>query len=213
MSTMAEAMAKIAEINRVEGFDAGEFAVEYTDMETGETRKRLPVVVQIAWFRLKYPDGKIAVSAVPEDGGFTASAKIYANYRDSAECYLAEAQAWRGPDEAKPGVSAREWSQTAAIGIALRNAGFGLQVDAVEPCDGASSAPETQTAEPTPEDILERAMNTPCPITKYSGKTLGEVLVIDPNALNWVANKFTGNAEISEAAKTICEYAVRQASA
>lgn len=213
MSTIAEAMAKIAEINRVEGFDAGEFAVEYTDMETGETRKRLPVVVQIAWFRLKYPEGKIAVSAVPEDGGFTTSAKIYANYRDGAECYLAEAQAWRGPDEAKPGVSAREWSQTAAIGIALRNAGFGLQVDAVEPGDRASNAPEAQTAEPTPEDILERAMNTPCPITKYSGKTLGEVLVIDPNALNWVANKFTGNAEISEAAKTICEYAVRQASA
>lgn len=213
MSTIAEPMAKIAEINRVEGFDAGEFAVEYTDMETGETRKRLPVVVQIAWFRLKYPEGKIAVSAVPEDGGFTASAKIYANYRDSAECYLAEAQAWRGPDEAKPGVSAREWSQTAAIGIALRNAGFGLQVDAVETGDRATSAPETQRAEPTPEDILERAMNTPCPITKYSGKTLGEVLVIDPNALNWVANKFTGNAEISEAAKTICEYAVRQASA
>lgn len=213
MNTMAEAMAKIAEINRVEGFDAGEFAVEYTDMETGEMRKRLPVVVQIAWFRLKYPEGKIAVSAVPEDGGFTASAKIYANYRDGAECYLAEAQAWRGPDEAKPGVSAREWSQTAAIGIALRNAGFGLQVDAVEPGDGASSAPETRTAEPTPDAILERAMNTPCPITKYSGKTLGEVLVIDPNALNWVANKFTGNAEISEAAKTICEYAVRQASA
>ena len=213
MSTMAEAMAKIAEINRVKGFDAGEFAVEYTDMETGETRKRLPVVVQIAWFRLKYPDGKIAVSAVPEDGGFTASAKIYANYRDGAECYLAEAQAWRGPDEAKPGVSAREWAQTAAIGIALRNAGFGLQVDAVETGDRASNAPEAQTAEPTPENILERAMNTPCPITKYSGKTLGEVLVIDPNALNWVANKFTGNAEISEAAKTICEYAVRQASA
>lgn len=213
MSTMAETMAKIAEINRVEGFDAGEFVVEYTDMETGETRKHLPVVVQIAWFRLKYPEGKIAVNAVPEDGGFTASAKIYANYRDEAECYLAEAQAWRGPDEAKPGVSAREWAQTAAIGIALRNAGFGLQVDAAEPGIEATSSSETHTAEPTPEDILERAMNTPCPITKYSGKTLGEVLVIDPNALNWVANKFTGNAEISEAAKTICEYAVRQASA
>lgn len=213
MSTITEAMAKIAEINRVEGFDAGEFAVEYTDMETGETRKRLPVVVQIAWFRLKYPEGKIAVSVVHEGGGFTALAKIYANYRDGAECYLAEAQAWRGPDEAKPGVSAREWAQTAAIGIALRNAGFGLQVDATEPGDSASSAPEAQATEPTPEDILERAMNTPCPITKYSGKTLGEVLVIDPNALNWVANKFTGNAEISEAAKTICEYAVRQASA
>lgn len=213
MSAITEAMAKIAEINRVEGFDASHFTVEYTDMETGETRRRLPVVVQIAWFRLKYPDGKIAVNAVPEDSGFMAAAKVYANYRDGTECYLAEAQAWRGPDETRPGVSAREWAQTAAIGIALRNAGFGLQVDAVEPSDEATNMPETQTAEPTPEDILERAMNTPCPITKYSGKTLGEVLVIDPNALNWVANKFTGNAEISEAAKTICEYAVRQDSA
>ena len=42
---------------------------------------------------------------------------------------------------------------------------------------------------------------------------LGEVLAVDPNALNWVANKFTGSTEISEAAKTICEYAVREASA
>ena len=48
MNTVAAAMAKIAEINRVEGFDAGEFAVEYTDMETGETRRRLPV-----WCRLR----------------------------------------------------------------------------------------------------------------------------------------------------------------
>lgn len=212
MSALSEAIEKIAGINRVEGFDPAPFAVEYTDMETGETRKRLPVAVQIAWFRLKYPEGKIAVSAVNEDGGFTASAKIYANYRDSAECYLAEAQAWRGPDEAKPGVSAREWAQTAAIGIALRNAGFGLQIDAAEPADDTSAA-RAQPSELSNVDILERAMNTPCPITKYSGKTLGEVLAVDPNALNWVANKFTGSTEISEAAKTICEYAVREASA
>ena len=56
-------------------------------------------------------------------------------------------------------------------------------------------------------------MNTPCPISKYSGKTLGEVLTLDPKALSWVANKFTGNSEISAAAKMICEYAVQQASA
>lgn len=56
-------------------------------------------------------------------------------------------------------------------------------------------------------------MKTPCPIAKYKGKTLGEVLSLDPNALNWVANKFTGSAEVSSAAKTICEYAMQQASA
>ena len=51
MSSLAESMEKIADINRVEGFDPSPFAVEYTDMETGEARKRLPVAVQIAWFR------------------------------------------------------------------------------------------------------------------------------------------------------------------
>jgi hypothetical protein len=212
MSSLAESMEKIADINRVEGFDPSPFAVEYTDMETGEARKRLPVAVQIAWFRLKHPDGKISVSAVHEDGGFTASARVYVNYTDNAECYLAEAEAWRGPDEAKPSVSAREWAQTAAIGIALRNAGFGLQIDANEPDSDASATAKPQHSEPSNEEHLSWAMNTPCPISKYSGKTLGEVLAIDPNAITWVANKFTGSAEISKAAKEICEYAVQQTS-
>ena len=40
---------------------------------------------------------------------------------------MAEATASRGLCADKPSVSPREWSQTAAVGIALRNAGFGLQ--------------------------------------------------------------------------------------
>lgn len=48
-----------------------------------------------------------------------------------------------------------------------------------------------------------------CPISKYSGKTLGDVLQIDPNALLWVANKFTGDPAISAAAKLICEEAAQ----
>ena len=48
-----------------------------------------------------------------------------------------------------------------------------------------------------------------CPIAKYSGKTLGEVMQIDPKALYWVATKFTGNAEIVAAAKLICDEAVK----
>lgn len=56
-------------------------------------------------------------------------------------------------------------------------------------------------------------MKTPCPIKKFSGKTLGDLLTLDPNALNWIATKFTGGEEISAAAKMICEYAVQQATA
>lgn len=53
-------------------------------------------------------------------------------------------------------------------------------------------------------------MSTPCPISKYSGKTLGDVLREDPKALVWVANKFQGDPEISAAAKLICEQSMEE---
>lgn len=227
-------LQKLATINQVDGFDPAPFAVEYTDLTTGESRKRLPVMIQIAWFRLKYPEGRIAVQVAPGKDCFVATARIYPSYKDSPDCYLAEATASRGPDASKPSVSPREWAQTAAVGIALRNAGFGLQFNAAgddfedrAPDELTAVQPENTKSEPlqpageaeyearelTPEERLQQAMNAPCPIAKYSGKTLGDVLAMDPKALNWVANKFTGNPEISAAAKLICEYAVQQVSA
>ena len=74
-------LAEIAKINVVEGFEPSVFAVDYTDLTTGEVRKRLPVMTQIAWFRMKYPEGKIAVSAVPNGDCFVATAKIYPSYK------------------------------------------------------------------------------------------------------------------------------------
>lgn len=78
---------------------------------------------------------------------------------------------------------------------------------------------EEYTVEPTPapkkeltfEEKVEQAMRVPCPITKYSGKTLGDVLQMDPKAIQWCATKFTGGEEIRNAAKLICEYAQQQA--
>ena len=117
----------IENINKVEGFDPTPFAVDFTDLNSQETRKRLPVMIQIAWFRLKYPEGKIAVQVTQGKDCFVATAKVYPSYKDGDECYLAEATASRGKCDEKPSVSPREWAQTAAVGIALRNAGFGLQ--------------------------------------------------------------------------------------
>lgn len=239
----AAMMALIENINKVDGFDPAPFAVDFTDLNTQETRKRLPVMIQMAWFRLKYPDGRIAVQVSPAKDCFVATARVYPNYKDPVDCYLSEATASRGVCEDKPSVSPREWAQTAAVGIALRNAGFGLQFamagedfEQVAPDElGLMGVPQTESGavvttpvvtveeeytvieEPkkvlTYEERLNNAMMVPCPITKYTGKSLGEVLREDPKALKWVAEKFTGSEEIKAAAQMICDYALQQVGA
>lgn len=227
----------LEQINAVEGFDPRPFAVDYTDLGTGQTRKRLPVMIQMAWFRLRYPEGKISVEVTQGHDCFVAKARVYPNYRDPVECYLAEATASRGRCQDKPSVSPREWAQTAAVGIALRNAGFGLQFSAAGE-DFSSTAPDEFTMdlvtdpapeEPTParakavapppppapreltsEEKLEAAMRLPCPIKKFSGKTLGDLISLDPKSLVWLANKYTHSEEISAAAKLICESALNE---
>lgn len=167
----AAMLAKLAEINKVEGFDPTPFAVEYTDLITGEVRKRLPVMIQIALFRMKYPEGRIAIQVSSGKDCFVATARVYPSYKDAPECFLAEATASRGYDASKPSVSPREWAQTAAVGIALRNAGFGLQFSAAgddfedtapnelatdltdpEALPETGGAPEADIAAPEPEE-------------------------------------------------------------
>lgn len=238
------AMEALQKINAVEGFDPSALAVEYADLNSsggGDKRLRLPVMAQIGWFRLKYPEGRIAVSVVTGKDCFVATARVYPHYSAPVEQFLAEATASRGYLPDKPTVSPREWAQTAAVGIALRNAGFGLQFGAAgdgfdSPAvdelgsimwsgtpGGASieggmpppAASETPVQAPAPKrqepalTPFERALKVSCPIAKYTGKTLGDVLQMDPKALNWVANKYTGDAEISAATKLICEEALK----
>ena len=124
---MSQNINILSTINAVEGFNPEDYAVDYTDLNTKETRKRLPVIAQIAWFRLKYPLGKIALKTEQKGGLFIAYARIHPDYRDPVDAFLSEATASRTKSEDMPSVAPREWAQTAAIGIALRNAGFGLQ--------------------------------------------------------------------------------------
>ena len=76
----------------------------------------------------------------------------------------------------------------------------------------AEIEPAYEPAVLTEEQRLEQAFQKPCPIKKYSGKTLGEVLAMDPNAIAWVANKYKDNQELSDAARLICEHAMQQTS-
>ena len=232
----------IAGINKIEGFDPTPFTVDFTDLNTKEVHKRLPVVIQVAWFRMKYPEGKIAIKVQANGEYFVATAKVYPSYKDSEEQYLAEATASRRYCADKPSVSPREWAQTAAVGIALRNAGFGLQFamagadmediatdelgvlgalpkveEETEPTTSeANSLSQQEMSEPprvelTYEEKLQKALNTPCPISKFNGKTLGEVLQLEAGAISWVAEKYKSNPEIQEAAQFICQHAMQEA--
>ena len=306
-----QAITMISNINRVDGFDPSVFAVDYTDA-SGQTFKRLPAMIQIAWFRMRYPEGKIAFSNIIEkvlpsgELVYTVTARVYADYRLDVNCFLAEGTATRGFCKDKPSVSPKEWAQTAAIGIALRNAGFGLQFNIAgedfpaeapnelggtvigsqnipngfsdagmanpmpqpmtapvqsgfvppanmtpvmngSPIQNAvqnngyntgqvvqqnnvynqeqyvQQAPEVNANQPsmgsqnnagqqemTYEEKLNAAMNMNCPINKYKGQTLGQVLVIDPTAINWIATKSTLDNSIKAAATLICEHALNQ---
>lgn len=225
----------IGTINEIPGFKPAALAVSYSDLKEGETRTRLPVVAQIAWFRLKYPEGKIAVKVAQGANCFVATARVYPSYKDGEENYLSEATASRGKCEEKPSVSAREWAQTAAIGVALRNAGFGLQFPLAGD-DFSENAPdefafetngESETTSPmpsespaeqskkelTPEEKYQKALETECTVSKYRGKKMNEILMVDANFINWLVNKYQYQDTNKEAAQIICEYAARQQAA
>lgn len=229
-----QSLNEINKIHEVKGFDPNAFAIEYTDKETGEIRKRIPVVVLIAWFRMVYPEGKITLESREEaNGGYVATARIYPKYTDTGDSYLSEASASRMSIPEKPFLTPRECAQTAAVGIALRNAGFGVQFNlvgddmsqnnpvaesietpAVSTADSVSSdAAETKTKEaesvPASEYIMDisTALQMPCPIRDYKGKTLGDVLRVDPGAIKWIAERYNKDMNVKEAARYICEHA------
>jgi hypothetical protein len=82
--------------------------------------------------------------------------------------------------------------------------------DAVDAQKSAPSAPPA-AKEPTLDEEYAAACATPCPIRKYEGKTLGDLISLDPKALMWIAEKYEGNPETKAAAQVICEYAMLQA--
>ena len=212
----------LEQINAVEGFDPRPFAVDYTDLGTGQTRKRLPVMIQMAWFRLRYPEGKISVEVTQVHDCFVAKARVYPNYRDPVECYLAEATASRGRCQDKPSVSPGFGLQFSAAGEDFSSTApdeftMDLVTDPApeEPAHTRLAAPVAPPPPPaprelTPEEKLEAAMRLPCPIRKFSGKTLGDLVSLDPKSLVWLANKYTHSEEISAAAKLICESALNE---
>ena len=112
----------------VEGFNPDSFKQYYDDGTA-----YLPFKVQLAWFRLRYPNGKTPVfrpewSMERTPGTYVATARVYKDASDPVDNYLSEASAKKGPDtkivDTEISIDAYNDVQRAALSMALRFAGF-----------------------------------------------------------------------------------------
>lgn len=121
-------MEVINNLNKVEGFEPAAFLRRLTG-ENGEEQFYLDVKYRKLWFRLKYPTGKITKRIVKLENEFAIiESKVYLDRNDPADAYVscAMAQRWRKDDDSY-GLKYVETAETAAVGRALADAGFGIQ--------------------------------------------------------------------------------------
>lgn len=86
--------------------------------------------------------------------------------------------------------------------------------DALVPIGGGAKEKKVEKTEKKPEksetEEVQAAMQVICPLKKFKGMTLGEVLRQEARAIDYLATEFQGREEVRAAAKTLCEYAKKQ---
>ena len=125
-------MTAISELNRVDGFDPSKFMRKLTEVDdNGQPSERLylEVAYRKLWFRLKHPEGAIRKFMREVNDQFAImEARVYLDRRDPEESYIANAIVKRYfNSEDKLGDKYVEIAETAAVGRALADAGFGIQ--------------------------------------------------------------------------------------
>ena len=118
----------VAALNRVEGFEPLEFA-RTIKQEDQEDQLYLDVKYRKLWFRLANPLGRISSHIVWfNENAALAEAKIYLNHTDAPENYIANAFSMKfRSEDPKFGDKFLEMAETAAVGRALSDAGYGVQ--------------------------------------------------------------------------------------
>ena len=261
-NTMNEAvvnnMSIINGLNKVDGFDPSAFLRRLTG-ENGEEQFYLDVKYRKLWFRLMHPEGKITKRIIKLENEFAIiESRVYLNRNDAEDAYIscAFAQRWRKEDDAY-GLKYVETAETAAVGRALADAGFGIQfselgeeqdrslVDApvTIPDSGLSEEMEQdELEEELPDEMpqaaemqkkaseqkkaewdasmpveelmqkmsLEDAKNYLIPIGAYKGKTLGELCVEKPGAINWYVESYHGKNNVLRAGAKLLLAAVEK---
>lgn len=127
-TSMYDEVAEISKLNRVEGFDPRNY-MRLIQKEGQPGKYYLDVAYRKLWFRLCYPEGKIVKKLIKlTDQVAIVEARVYLNRNDAEDNFISNAlaQKYQTSDE-QFGSKYVELAETAAVGRALSDAGFGLQ--------------------------------------------------------------------------------------
>lgn len=125
-TTMYESVPVVSELNKVTGFDPLKFI-----RRTNKGEKKLDLKYKKLWFRLKYPNGRIKLSALKiTDQLAIIEARVYFDKNDTQPkaSFIAQRDA-----KLTPGGLYIKSAQHAAIDQALSDAGFGVQFTSATP--------------------------------------------------------------------------------
>ena len=128
MVTMYDAVEEIKNLNRGDGFDPRQYMRTLTS-DSGIAKQYLDVVYRKLWFRLKNPDGKIVKKLLKlTEQTAIVEARVYLHRDDAEDSFISNAlaQKFLTQDE-QFGNKFLELAETAAVGRALADAGYGLQ--------------------------------------------------------------------------------------
>lgn len=125
---MYDEVEGIRNLNKVEGFDPRRY-MRIIGQEGQAGKYYLDVAFRKLWFRLKYPEGKIVKKILKlTDQVAIVEARIYLHRNDPEENFIANALAQKyRTEDGQFGNKFVELAETAAVGRALSDAGFGLQ--------------------------------------------------------------------------------------
>ena len=172
---MYEQETAVAALHQVEGFDPRKF-MRLIQKEDQSSRYYLDVAYRKLWFRLCYPEGKIVktIRSITAQMAIV-EARVYLNKNDPDDSYVANAFAQKFREDSEIGQKYVELAETAAVGRALSDAGFGLQF-----ADREKEMDPDVTEAPIDEEVMA---GTPiCPENipeEVFGSSVGEPLMED----------------------------------
>lgn len=127
-TSMYDEVEEVKNLNRVNGFDPRKY-MRLISKEGQPGKLYLDVAYRKLWFRLCFPEGKIVKKLIKlTDNVAIVEARVYLNRNDAEDNFISNAlaQKYQSADE-QFGNKYVELAETAAVGRALSDAGFGLQ--------------------------------------------------------------------------------------
>jgi len=119
-----EKIEAVRGLNFVDGFDPRCY-MRTIEQDNNSPKWYLDVKYRILWFRLCNLKGKISTKIFSHNEKYAVvEAKIYLDYMDPVDNYISSASSQKSVTDSPTYL---EWSETAAIGRALTNAGYGIQ--------------------------------------------------------------------------------------